>query len=461
MLGFFKNNKKIKKLENLGYEILDIYFKQTRTKKKKRLIIRDKNKYKYDIDSDSILETNCFHFVSSNNPFTLENIQTYLSINNKKFDLVVEKSEYARSSLASLVFYCHVCKNEFSNSWNMVNSGKNCPICSGRRISPSKNFAKVFPKLEKEWDYSKNNIDPYSIHRYSGERVWWVCSKCLYEYSMPVRERSFSKKGCQRCAGKVLWEGKSFGDLYPELLKEWDYDKNTVDPFETFPHSNKRIFWKCDRNHCWDSVLGSRTRLNRNCPVCGELVAGHDFNLEYYFPEILSEWNYERNGDPKTYTPKSNKKVSWICSDCGFEWVTSINHRTGNKSGCPQCARTKNSIGEKMIKNYLEEKNMKYISQAIFEDCLGLGKRFLPFDFCIYLDDKNYFLCEFQGVQHYEPIEYFGGETEFEVRKVNDKIKKEYCFSNNIDLLEISYKDKKRIPFLLDNYIRLKKGGAK
>ena len=60
----------------------------------------------------------------------------------------------------------------------------------------------------------------------------------------------------------------------------------------------------------------------------------------------------------------------------------------------------------------------------------------LPFDF--YLPEKN--ICiEYDGIQHFEPRDFFGGKVEFEKIKIRDKIKTKYCNSNNIILLRIQY----------------------
>ena len=55
---------------------------------------------------------------------------------------------------------------------------------------------------------------------------------------------------------------------------------------------------------------------------------------------LLQQWNHERNQAlglyPNQTTPKSNKKVWWICSE-GHEWQAMVANRTkGN--GCPYCA---------------------------------------------------------------------------------------------------------------------------
>lgn len=62
----------------------------------------------------------------------------------------------------------------------------------------------------------------------------------------------------------------------------------------------------------------------------------------------------------------------------------------------------------------------------------------LPFDF--YIPEKN--MCiEFNGIQHYEPSIFFGGEESYKKRKNNDKIKQKFCKKNKIILKIINYKD--------------------
>lgn len=55
-------------------------------------------------------------------------------------------------------------------------------------------------------------------------------------------------------------------------------------------------------------------------------------------PVILKEWDYTKNGNPESYTNASNKKVDWICSNCGYQWSATIRNRTKQNSGCPSCA---------------------------------------------------------------------------------------------------------------------------
>ena len=69
-----------------------------------------------------------------------------------------------------------------------------------------------------------------------------------------------------------------------------------------------------------------------------------------------------------------------------------------------------------------------------FIDCID--KRPLSFDF--YVPQCNTCI-EYQGIQHYKPVERFGGEEQFIIQQKHDMIKKEYCAKNNINLIEIPY----------------------
>jgi very-short-patch-repair endonuclease len=56
-----------------------------------------------------------------------------------------------------------------------------------------------------------------------------------------------------------------------------------------------------------------------------------------------------------------------------------------------------------------------------------------------YLPDYNA-VIEYDGIQHYQPIETFGGEKAFKSTKIRDEIKNTYCRENGIKMIRISYK---------------------
>lgn len=74
-----------------------------------------------------------------------------------------------------------------------------------------------------------------------------------------------------------------------------------------------------------------------------------------------------------------------------------------------------------------------------FDDLTGTGNKSLSYDFIVYKDNEPYYLIECQGQQHYQAIDYFGGEEKFKQQQIHDRLKKEYANKLGIPLLEILY----------------------
>ena len=84
-------------------------------------------------------------------------------------------------------------------------------------------------------------------------------------------------RNCPKCGHKVtgkkvaIYRVKKFGSLkekHPEILKEWDYNKNTIKPENISPYSGKKVWWICKKKHSWPAVIGNRTLNDTGCPDC-------------------------------------------------------------------------------------------------------------------------------------------------------------------------------------------------
>jgi very-short-patch-repair endonuclease len=129
-----------------------------------------------------------------------------------------------------------------------------------------------------------------------------------------------------------------------------------------------------------------------------------------------------------------------------FEQV-STSHLSG--TGCPHCSESK---GEKKISKFLDLNEIKYVRQKKFDGCVGIRYK-LPFDFYL---PKYRTAIEFDGIQHYEPIPYFGGLEAYDRLKKNDKIKSDYCEENYIDLIRIRYDQIDRVFDILKESLKNK-----
>lgn len=114
-----------------------------------------------------------------------------------------------------------------------------------------------------------------------------------------------------------------------------------------------------------------------------------------------------------------------------------INQR---KHGCKHCGR-KYSNGESTIKEYLKKNNVNYEKQYALNGLVSNKGFELRFDFAIFDSDRQLkFLIEYDGRQHYEPVDQFGGIEYFKEVQCNDRKKDDYCKANNINLIRINYK---------------------
>ena len=122
-----------------------------------------------------------------------------------------------------------------------------------------------------------------------------------------------------------------------------------------------------------------------------------------------------------------------IHNECGKEY----NVRPGSflrGSRCPYCHVSR---GERAIRDFLNLHSIEFKQEFSDKDCVHVGR--LKFDFAIFKNDKLELLIEFDGIQHFEPVDTFGGEEEFKETQIRDNIKNEFCKKNNIPLLRIPY----------------------
>lgn len=125
------------------------------------------------------------------------------------------------------------------------------------------------------------------------------------------------------------------------------------------------------------------------------------------------------------------KKVELICNDCGNNFKQTANDHISKNAGCPKCCESK---GEKFISSHLDSLGVKYIAQ--FRDKTCKYKKVLSFDFC--LPDHN-ILIEYDGEQHFKPIDFYGGNDSFQDLKIKDAIKDCWAKHNNFKLIRVNY----------------------
>jgi len=134
---------------------------------------------------------------------------------------------------------------------------------------------------------------------------------------------------------------------------------------------------------------------------------------------------------------EKSPKAIWHCQcRCGNEIdVEGIRLRSGNTKSCG-CLL---SWQEETIARFLKDYNINFKRQYTFEDLKSDKDKKLRFDFAI-LNKSNQLLglIEYQGQQHYQSIEYWGGDDYLKRQQQHDDMKLQYCFKHNIPLLVLN-----------------------
>lgn len=277
-----------------------------------------------------------------------------------------EKNKYINPEFISLYsnrkfwWKCNICGYSWCSSPAHRARGHGCLACANQVVVPGKNdLESQYPDLAKEWDYELNDKKPSEVTAHNNKKYHWICKNCGHKWFAVVDSRT---RGCDcpKCKNKKISaalskasKNESFGMKYPNLLDEWDYDKNDVSPFEIYPSSNLKVNWKCKKcGNSWPAVLYSRTKNKTGCPYCTGRFAMTGVNdLATLYPELLKEWDYEKNTiDPTKEKAGSGKKAFWKCSTCGHEWQAIINVRTQG-CGCPKCGfkKSSNALKRKVV----------------------------------------------------------------------------------------------------------------
>lgn len=232
------------------------------------------------------------------------------------------------------------------HSWQASLNGRTsnktgCPICSGHQVLQGFNdIASVRPDIAAEWDYERNApFRPEGYTIYANRKVWWKCRKGHVWQTTPGHRAEGT--GCPYCVGKkVIPEEGSLMVLKPDLMREWDFEKNAgINPQEISRGSNRKVWWRCRQGHSWQAVISSRSLSGNGCPYCGGTRVLKGFNdVETTRPDLMEEWDYDRNIglDPGCFGTTARAVVWWKCKN-GHRWISAIGYRsTGN--GCPHCS---------------------------------------------------------------------------------------------------------------------------
>ena len=235
--------------------------------------------------------------------------------------------------------------HEWTSTISNRASGHGCPYCAGVKVCPGENDLQTLRKdLAAEWHPTRNgDLTPKNVAIHSNKKAWWRC-KNGHEWQAVVHVRAIGLCDCPYCKNRYLDKGEN--DLFtkrPDIAKEWHPTRNgDLTPSDVRFNQDTKVWWRCDKGHEWEAVVGSRTYDGRGCPYCsGRFAISGETDLQTIDRELCMDWHPTKNGDLKPYmvSPGSDRKVWWK-GKCGHEWESSIyNYRKSRN--CPYCTNTR------------------------------------------------------------------------------------------------------------------------
>ena len=241
---------------------------------------------------------------------------------------------------------------------------------------------------------------------------------------------------------KILSNKKSYSkEFIKDFIKE-----NSSCIFVSMDENNK-INLQCNCGQIFTTTFSKfKSQNKRQCNKCSFDDKRERFAHSYkYIKEYI-----ENNGcvlTTKEYI-NSSLPLDIICS-CGITFTATFDSFKFNKQHrCYSCS-AKTSLGEATVRNVLSEIGARYKEQYR----INVNQSRMYMDFVVFNSDSTilYFI-EYDGEQHFKPIDFFGGEDGFKETTRRDKIKNEYCMEKKIPLLRIPYTEFHNIKEIVSDF---------
>ena len=338
------------------------------------------------------------------------------------------KVEYVNNRVKVLL----ICSNhgEFLISPNShLDNKSGCTKCGYEKVSndlilPFDDFLKrAFNIHGKTYEYDESTYSMYS------KKMRMICM-IHGEFFQKPHSHISKESGCKEC-GYIKSSDKNrltFSQFVKRArgIHGGKYDYSEVEYIDI----EKSVIISCPIHGKFSQTPNSHLNTESGCRKCGNEITADKSRLT---TEVFINQAREVHGNVYGYElvdyEKAHQEVKIICPRHGLFLQTPNAHKKG--SSCPKCY---SSHGERLVRDILTDNSIDFVEQKTFE-WLKM-KALLRCDF--YLPHYN-LVIEYNGKQHYQIVEHFGGEKGFESTKERDRIKREILKEHNVRLLEIRF----------------------
>lgn len=331
-----------------------------------------------------------------------------------KFDY--SKVEYINSRTK----VCIICPEhgEFWQTPSVHLSGSSCQRCGIERTLKSTRYdtgelEKLFHEIHK--NKYKYNFDTFKNVNSKIEIV------CPYHGSFYQRvEKHLRECGCPKCNGGIKYSLNEFIEK-ANKIHNYFYSYSKVE----YINSDTEIIITCPVHG--DFYQKPSTHLKGSgCQKCAIEKSKLKNSLNNHeFIEKSKSVHGDKYDYSKVVYINTDTIVDIICPDHGVFSQKPRVHIAG--FGCPKCLLKSQTRVFNIFVNEFKDLVFEYSTEWI-----------KPQRFDMYLKEYN-IAIEYNGKQHYHPVDIFGGEEGFKICQERDKRKMEKCLQNNCKLFIVRY----------------------
>ena len=281
-----------------------------------------------------------------------------------------------------------------------------------------KNRADLWSSIDVD-ENLRNGIDVYNLPPKYRKTVYCKCTQCGGNFTKTLQTLKDRGVNCPYCSHRTSKKIVRVGvnDLLTmdmQLASEWAEDLNGKLASEVLFNTSAKGWWRCKKcNNTWEAQVSTRYYQHTGCPYCINQKVKKGYNdLASQYPDLLKEWDYEKNTvSPDTIIGTTLKNYWWKCKICGKSWKTSPSTRIRQHTGCPNCQALHTSYPEQFFFKCFERLNIGAINRYkidgvceldIYLRDIGVGieydSRYHTMDYSERRELSKYNYCKQKGI---------------------------------------------------------------
>ena len=323
---------------------------------------------------------------------------------------------------------CKICGTEWSPIPKTLLKGIGCPECGKNKCANSNR--KTLDKLKEELSIKCPNIEYYSgEYKNTDSNLFFRCKLCGEIWETTPHSVLRGGTGCLKCSYKL--RGKQATKTHEQFIKEISIINPNITILGQYVNTHSKIKYRCLKCGNIQYALPGHLLQGHGCGKCA--ISNNTKTTEEFIQESKKIYGDRFTYDKTAYI-NSSTKVIITCKEHGDFSIVPTSFLSGRS--CPRCTQ---SFGENLVMQVLIKNNIKFKQEYRIDMEFSYYNKTIYVDFITKVNGKVY-IIEYNGMQHYKPVQFFGGEEAFRKQQKRDEALRQFCNKHNITLIEIPYK---------------------